>query len=223
MRSITFLLAAVLLALLNICSFTSAESPTYLGRKECVTIKNAFFKEYLYPQTIRRGVGSRLQLFTWRKKADGPPSNWKGGVEGHNQGIWYLTRENTKECENCFKIKSVYVKDDIQTLYTVASTDPKFRSSRPRRPSFVYRGKYFPKNEGQYMWTIDTIPGGNHVMIQSKIERDIGEILYAVGDDEAIDNERRFVFTWSSKEDSEALTEQGEWIIEKVKCPSYIH
>lgn len=72
------------------------------------------------------------------------------------------------------------------------------------------------------MWTIDTIPGGDTVQIKTVLDKDVGEILYSVGDDEAVDEERRSVFTWSSQEDSDAFTDAGEWIIDKVKCPSYI-
>lgn len=189
----------------------------------CAYLKNAHFKEYLYTTSSVIDSTKRVRVFTWMNKSDGSAREWKDtwGEKYDNQGLWLIEKHHA--CLDCYTIKSLYEKDmRHQYLFSVANTDPEFRNSRPRRSVYAYRIEHaFPESEGEHIWKIEDVDGKSHVRIQSKtIGRPMGEYLYAVGNGETFDAERRSIFTWASKQDSEAFTEQGDWILKKTDCPT---
>lgn len=227
MRSITFFLISVLLIVLN-CSQSVLSAPKQNPLdKRCVYIKNVHFNEYLYASSSVGPTSKRVRIFTWMKKTDGHPSNWatSWGPKYTDQAVWLLKQQI--DCDECFRIDTVYFKTGTETLFSVANTDPEYKSGRPRRPVYAYHvaDVEFPAHEGEHIWRLEAVPDGRagQVRIQSKsIGKATGEYLYAVGDGETYDKDRRSVFTWSSKEDSEAFSEQGEWLLEKATCPSHV-
>lgn len=230
MRSITFLLATVLLEVLNCCSLTAAQASARNGplHGRCFFIKNVYTKEYLYTNADRKissvHKDSKVPVFTWRKLTDGPASEWSStfGEKHRYQGVWLF---ETKGCTDCYTIKTVYF-DNPESLYSVASADPEFQKRRPNRPVYAYHVDHaFPEEEGEEIWKIENVPNGRvgQIRIYSKhIGSATGEPFFASSDDEAFDKDRRNVFTWSSKDDSIAFDQRGEWFLEKATCPPHI-
>lgn len=230
MISTTFLLAAVLLVVLNCCSFSTAQATATSGplHGRCFYIKNVYTKEYLYTNADRKiknaFKASKVPVFTWRRLSDGPASEWSRtfGESHRYQGVWLF---EDKGCQNCYTIKSVYF-DNPESLYAVASADSEFQKKRPNRPVYAYNVDHaFPEEEGENTWKIENVPNGRvgQIRIYSKhIGSATGEPFFASSDDEAFDKDRRNVFTWSSKEDSIAFLQQGEWFLEKATCPPHL-
>lgn len=233
MNSITLLVVAVILIVLNCCSFSSSAVLTKESRQEapkCVYLKNANFGEYLYTASTNYAIpfyGNRV--FTWRRKEDGPGKDWAitQGKHFEYQAVWVIERVNKNSCHNCYTIKSAYYENNAELLYAVSSADHVFELARPRRPVYTYRESGpFPSTKGQHIWKIEGVPDyPDRIRIKDKNnEKLIDEYLYAADDDRSHDHDRRNVYTWSSKDDSDIDTWKGvgDWIMEKAVCPSYI-
>lgn len=231
MNSVThLLLITALLIIFNCCSFSTAAPSLSLesllkvsNGVKCVYLKNVEYDEYLYAAWPNAAYDSKHDVFTWRKKSDGPASNWGNawGIKNKDQGKWLLVKEDSA-CDNCYAIRSVYYKEpQAQPLYSASSQDPDFKKSSPRRPVYTYKGGNadFPKSQGRHIWQLEKISGyPDRVRIKSKNVRrsdePIEEYLYAAADEHAYNVDRRRVFTWSSKTEEDKLGKKGDWIME---------
>lgn len=221
MSPVTPLSAALLLVVLNCNLVTSAAVPyTTSSVSQCVYLKNSHFDEYLYKDTSPgRTVDTYAnRVFTWRRKTDGHPRDWKDIY----QGIWLLENKSTA-CPGCFSIKAAYYKS-AQPLFSVASTDPTFKDDK-RRPVYAFIDKgAFPAFRGEDIWEVEKIPGkANHVRISTHNNKNTIEYLYAGDENNVYDNSRRNVYTWSSKTDTNIETWKGvgDWIVEDTECPEF--
>lgn len=214
MNSIVLLLAAAMLI----------NSPAYSQESRCVYLKNAKFGEYLYSTADQPVDSSSHRVFTWRGKSDGPASDWgkTWGSRHEYQGVWFIEKKDS--CLECYTIKSAYYGDNAQPLYAVSLADPTFRDPS-RRPVYTYRGRNsLAANKNGDSWKLETVPGySDRVRIKyTNAEMKFDEYFYAVTDDLAFDQNRRNVYTWSSKQEANLDSWGGvaDWIMENAVCPT---
>lgn len=228
-------LIAVLPAMVWNCPFTQQPpislpvqpTPHPAANKKCYYLKNVHYGEYLYNGSPDQAFDAESnRVFTWRRKSDGPASNWGSSWGNHYryQGMW-LVEKKTTVCSNCYEIKSLYYKNHSQPLYSEWFNPVRAQSRPPFNAVYTYRRPgSVPKYLGRHIWVLEKLPNGVRIKnFNLPSDENKENYLYASSNKQAYDKDRRNVFTGTLNKSSNNNKKQlADWVMESAVCPLYL-